>query len=560
MGVWLAVGAILIPTGALQASAVQVDAERALYTAAGNQSEPRISGDRVVFTDLGSGFADIWVGDVNSGGFWNLTNTFFKNEKLNDVDGDIVVYSDINEYSIVVVDVLEAPGTVRLTIPGTSVFRVSRPRLADGHIVYERFNGTDYDVWVRELEGDGNWLLSMDETSDPKAGDQRDPAVSQGQVVFTEDGARVYVCDVGLASPCAKIDDGQDPDINGARVVYARPDGVNGYDVFMYDTGSGAAPVNISARAGDQMRPTIIGDYVAYDDNAAGNWDVFLYEVTTGQTIQVTSNEGDQRLQDIGLGHIVYEDNRNEAATGVDIWVSDYSVVSDPPPPVCDDEVLAFVAQGQIGDVLVQHGQDSFELAVGDKKGGQFEEGETGDYYWENGVAVPFVLSYDADVGAVDFVLGGVPTSHATAADADSVTQIGIRTRASHKWTEVVIDELVFDDTPLANVVESSGEEGRTNAELILTLAQPGQSFVLEGKATLGWDEGDRPLPQKGQLSFQIGVGTYACADGAESPPVGCNATGAHAGSAGLMFLILALLGLGLRRVRVPVEKKRRRY
>ena len=49
----------------------------------------------------------------------------------------------------------------------------------------------------------------------------------------------------------------------------------------------------ITARAGDQMQPTIIGDYVAYDDSSAGNWDVYLYDVTTGQTLQVTDLDPD---------------------------------------------------------------------------------------------------------------------------------------------------------------------------------------------------------------------------------------------------------------------------
>ena len=202
-------------------------------------------------------------------------------------------------------------------------------------------------------------------------------------------------------------------------------------------------------------------------------------------------------------------DDRSSNETGVDIYVSDFSIAVEPPPPI-EDDVLAFLAQGRIGDVLVQKGQDSCELAVGDKYGGQFEESETADYDWENGVAVPFVLSYNVEAGVVDFVLGGVAVSHTLLADADSVTQIGVRARASHKWTSALIHDLILNGTPLGHEVEVFGEEGRTNAELIQTLDQPGQSFVLQGKATLGWDEGGRPLPQKSQLSFQIGVGTYA--------------------------------------------------
>lgn len=56
---------------------------------------PRISGDRVIFTDLGGSSADIFVGDVNTGGFVNITDTPDRDEKLNDIDGNLAVYTDI---------------------------------------------------------------------------------------------------------------------------------------------------------------------------------------------------------------------------------------------------------------------------------------------------------------------------------------------------------------------------------------------------------------------------------------------------------------------------------
>ena len=67
------------------------------------------------------------------------------------------------------------------------------------------------------------------------------------------------------------------------------------------------------------------------------------------------------------------------------------------------DTINAFTAEGRVGDSATGPGNRTFELDVSKSTSGPFKEGETTNYIWDNGHPTPFVLSYDADSGVVEF-------------------------------------------------------------------------------------------------------------------------------------------------------------
>jgi beta propeller repeat protein len=83
--------------------------------------------------------------------------------------------------------------------------------------------------------------------------------------------------------------------------------------------------VRVVADNGAQdFRPSIDGDLICYESTINGNMDVFVYQLSTGKTFQVTTDIDDQYLNDIFGNLVAYVDMRygNE-----DIYVE-----SLPPP------------------------------------------------------------------------------------------------------------------------------------------------------------------------------------------------------------------------------------
>ncbi len=391
-------------------ASVTVDVtERPLYTEAGNQSEPRISGDSIVFTDLGGASADIFVGDVNSpGSIYNLTNTATRDEKLNDVHGNLVVYTDVTGIGggdIVGIDVT-APSTPALLIAGPA--NESRPKVTGNYVVYQYFNGSDFDVNVYEISSGAIFTIAGG------AGNQYDPAVSGTRVVFTDlkDASNpvVWSCDIATLS-CSAVGPGQDADVDGDRIVYAHSDASGDFDVFLYTVGDSSLPVNLTNRAGDQMRPTISGNYVSFDDDSAGNWDVYLYLLDEEVAVQLTSNAADQKLAHVADGHVVYEDDRNAETSGVDIYVTDFTVRTG--VLSCDPATLDF------GDVALA---DSSQLIVtcSDTLGGRYLDGAV----VQNSPASGFTPTVDVGLpylfpqgGSVDVTVTFIPVVEALHSD-----------------------------------------------------------------------------------------------------------------------------------------------
>jgi beta propeller repeat protein len=72
------------------------------------------------------------------------------------------------------------------------------------------------------------------------------------------------------------------------------------------------------------MRPSIDGDLIAWESTITGNWDIFVYRLSTAETFQVTTDPSDSYLNDVFGSRITYVDLRNGSQ---DIYVSDLTFV-----------------------------------------------------------------------------------------------------------------------------------------------------------------------------------------------------------------------------------------
>lgn len=67
-----------------------------------------------------------------------------------------------------------------------------------------------------------------------------------------------------------------------------------------------------------QGDPYIYGDIIAYNDTRNGNYDIYIYNLSSGQERQITTNTEKQRGPAIYENIIVWEDNRSP--TNCTLW------------------------------------------------------------------------------------------------------------------------------------------------------------------------------------------------------------------------------------------------
>jgi beta propeller repeat protein len=60
-----------------------------------------------------------------------------------------------------------------------------------------------------------------------------------------------------------------------------------------------------------QNNPRIYGNRIVWWDSKSGNWDIYMYDLSTGQENQITNDPSDQKEPDIFNEIIVWEDFRN---------------------------------------------------------------------------------------------------------------------------------------------------------------------------------------------------------------------------------------------------------
>jgi Thrombospondin type 3 repeat len=127
--------------------------------------------------------------------------------------------------------------------------------------------------------------------------------------------------------------DHADPATSGDWVAYQSVDAAYNYAIELVN------PITSERREiveGPVVEsPSIDGDYLTFDSNVNGNFDVFLYRISDATTYQLTSSPADERLSQVRGNLVAYVDFGN----GADIHVAKLDFVS--------------------GDACASHGGDS---------------------------------------------------------------------------------------------------------------------------------------------------------------------------------------------------------
>ena len=206
------------------------------------------------------------------------------------------------------------------------------------------------DVVVWQDDEYGNWQIfgyKIPNRADPiytdvyrlnaTSTDQINPSIYQDKIVWQQQEAdgnwNIYLYDFPISGDAAMPDwkwttqittnsaDQINPYVNGNYIVWQ--DNRNGnWDIYAYDLSTGAE-IPICTATGDQTNPSVYGDNFVWQDNRNGNLDIYMYDISTNTTKQITNNTADQTNPAIYGDKIVWQDNRNG---NLDIYMYDLTL------------------------------------------------------------------------------------------------------------------------------------------------------------------------------------------------------------------------------------------
>jgi hypothetical protein len=309
--------------------------ERLLVSGAGDQTEPRIAGPYVPFTDQAAGPGGWKIGVFNYGGGPPQTVPGATGPRHQPaISGQILAFTEVaaGYGQIWIYDLIG--GALRRISPTAA--DQGRPAVGQDAVFWEDAREGRSDIWFLNL-------VTGESRALPEQGVK--PRASGKRVVYLEPGARpaVKLCDVSAPTPVPVLihpGPAESADIQGNNVAVSvdvgpGPPNPPSYDVLVYTVaGQPAARLSLP---GDQVNPHISGHWVAFEDlslsSPAGKSSrVILWDYTASPRVLIAPPAGRslQILSDLDYPRAVYADDRGG---DLDVYGYDPTDTGGTPPP-----------------------------------------------------------------------------------------------------------------------------------------------------------------------------------------------------------------------------------
>ncbi len=187
------------------------------------------------------------------------------------------------------------------------------PAIDGDYVVYEDYrNGPNSDIYLYNRSNGTEIALTSD-----IAVASTNPAISGNRVVWSEKG-EIYIYDIStpqIDPHPLMIWSGTEKSLAihgdllvGSHTAWTEP---RTWNIFMYDFTSGQLTLLTDDDNGDQGNPDVYGDYVVWQDQRSGDWDIYMYHIPTGTETQLTDDPADQTEPAIYGKRVVWQDTRN---------------------------------------------------------------------------------------------------------------------------------------------------------------------------------------------------------------------------------------------------------
>jgi len=316
------VPAALLISPAISAAQVSITGTaRNITSSAWDQLDPSIDGDHVVYNDYRAGNADIYYTDLVTGAE-SLVTDAPGDQTLQDVSGGTIVYNDLSptfgNYLIETYSI--ATGASAPIVTGHQADY--NPSVSGNYVVFEGRTASSIGIYAYDMSAGATMLVY----GGPGYG--LSPRVYGSEVIYSRlelDGSYSVVLQDLLSGSSSVLAAGLSfdarPDLSASYAVWyeALPGGDQ--DVIALDRATGSQTVY--GGPGDQNRPRVDGDILAYDDYQLADLDVVVVHLPSGTSHRIGGVGTLEYLNDISGDRVAYT---SDAAGGYDIWVYDMVV------------------------------------------------------------------------------------------------------------------------------------------------------------------------------------------------------------------------------------------
>jgi hypothetical protein len=326
----------------------------------GDQSQPRIGGDLVAYTDSSLNSGQIRYQHLATAGSDAAIPSNGGIDILPDVRGSTIVYTHITGCAGTEADAIfsfdtSTSGPPTEVAPQPCSLR-QNAGIGDSTIAWEDFGFTNPAAFAEIVAYDRATATTTALTNTSDSLQNVDPTVSpDGSVIAWTKCDNSGVCNIWDATRTGPgawtvhqlTTDGRDelPDTNGSVVVYdATRNGEQ--DVYWQPVGGGAETQ--LAFPGADRHPTVSGNLITFEHRGtvgAQNYDVYTYDMLAGTLYRITNTPQDETLNDVwsdpstGATHVVWS-VLSGGPTGFDVYAASFVV----PPPLSLDFSLSPIA------------------------------------------------------------------------------------------------------------------------------------------------------------------------------------------------------------------------
>ncbi len=289
--------------------------ETRLTYATGDQYDPAISGNIVVYTSDRGADPDVYYTDISTTQEHPVVVAPGIQE-LTSVSDGVIAYTDFRTADVKAFTVASGV-TQNVTGPdkvaaGTSFDSVD-PAISGWLVAWEDDRNGNPEIVAKDLATGEERQLGL---VSPLIVNEK-PAANGSLIAWQRCPASggncyiiVYDWNVGATTQITSGSDGdaQLPHVQGRLVVYQAVRGSE-QDIYLYNLDT-QTETRLSL-PGAQGNPHINGEYVSFDDLTNNLYSVKLWHYTTGHHFPITSGQSAAYLNDIDGNHIVYTDDRN---------------------------------------------------------------------------------------------------------------------------------------------------------------------------------------------------------------------------------------------------------